>query len=54
MLHLKVDPAVLRQRLHDRAERFDANPDNRGYFCIFDFEEPRGQGETVIPVGKPW
>lgn len=25
LLHLKVDPAVLRQRLHDRAKRFDAN-----------------------------
>lgn len=56
LVYLKADPALLRQRLRTRAERFDAN----AAFPITDelldrylqaFEPPFGEGEEVIVVG---
>ena len=53
LVYLKADPALLRQRLHKRAERTDAN----AAFPITDelldrylgsFEPPAGEGEEVI------
>ncbi|MET7808704.1 AAA family ATPase [Micromonospora chersina] len=55
LVYLKADAALLRQRLHTRAERFDAN----AAFPITDelldrylqaFEPPYGEGEEVIVV----
>ncbi|BCL17547.1 hypothetical protein GCM10017556_52860 [Micromonospora sagamiensis] len=55
LIYLKADPALLRQRLRTRAERFDAN----AAFPITDelldrylqsFEPPFGEGEEVIVV----
>lgn len=55
LIHLKVHPAVLRQRLDDRAMRFDANAafpithdTLAGYLA--GFEEPHGEGEDVIAL----
>lgn len=58
LIYLKVDPAVLRQRLDDRAERFDANaafPITQGTLAAYlaGFEEPRDEGEDVHTLGKP-
>ncbi|ASA26109.1 hypothetical protein B9T62_00205 [Paenibacillus donghaensis] len=53
LIHLKVQPAELRQRLLIRSERFDANAafpvteDTLTRFLI-GFEPPSGEGETVI------
>jgi predicted kinase len=53
LLYLKVEPAILRERLRERGERFDAN----AAFTIDDdllgrylktFEEPSGEGELVF------
>ena len=53
LIYLEIDSTVLRQRLHARAERFDAN----AAFPITDelltdyldaFERPSGEGEEVI------
>jgi predicted kinase len=53
LIYLKADPTLLRTRLNERNRRFDAN----AAFPITDtvlsayldaFEEPRGEGETVI------
>ena len=58
LIYLQVDPAVLRRRLDDRAERFDANaafpitPDTLAAY-LAGFEEPRGEGEEVIALGDP-
>ncbi|WP_157779178.1 ATP-binding protein [Micromonospora sp. WMMA2032] len=55
LVYLKTDPALLRQRLHARAERFDAN----AAFPITDelldrylqsFEPPFGEGEEIVEV----
>ena len=55
LIYLHIDSALLRQRLHARAERFDAN----AAFPITDellttyldaFERPSGEGEEVIVV----
>ena len=55
LIYLEIDPALLRQRLHARAERFDAN----AAFPVTDellahylrvFERPSGEGEEVIVV----
>ncbi len=58
LIYLKVDPVVLRQRLNDRAGRFDANaafPIKQGTLAAYlaGFEEPRGEGEDVNPFGDP-
>lgn len=58
LIYLQVDPAVLRQRLDDRAERFDANaafPITQDTLAAYleGFEEPRGEGEEVVPLGDP-
>lgn len=59
LIHLQVDPAVLRQRLDDRAKRFDANaafPITQDTLAAYlaGFEEPRGEGEEVIPFLRRW
>ncbi len=53
LVYLKVDPAVLRARLHERRERFDANAafpitDDILTSYLAGFEEPSGEGEEVI------
>ncbi len=53
LVHLKVDPELLRKRLDTRAERFDANaafPITQDILAAYlaGFEEPRGEGEEVI------
>ena len=58
LVYLRVDPAVLRQRLDERAERCDANaafPITRDTLDAYlaGFEEPRGEGEEVIALGDP-
>ncbi len=57
LIHLKVDPAVLRQRLDGRAARFDANaafPITQDILAAYldGFEEPQGEGEDVKPSGN--
>lgn len=59
LIHLKVDPVLLRQRLDGRAKRFDANaafPITEDTLAAYlaGFEEPRGEGEDVIFFGKPY
>jgi len=56
LIYLQVDPVVLRLRLDNRADRFDANaafPITRdilaGYLARF--EEPQGEGEEVLRLG---
>jgi predicted kinase len=59
LVYLKADPAVLRQRLHTRAERFDANAAFPITDALLDrylegFEEPVHEGEEVVIVdGRP-
>jgi predicted kinase len=53
LLYLKVDPAILRERLATRSARFDANAafpitDETLEAFLSDFEEPHDEGETVI------
>jgi len=53
LIHLKVQPDELRQRLLIRSERFDANaafPITEDILARFlsGFEIPNGEGETVI------
>ncbi len=53
LLYLKVDRAILRERLATRSARFDANAafpitDDILEAFLSDFEEPHGEGETVI------
>lgn len=53
LVYLKVDPAILRERLATRSARFDANAafpitDQLLEAFMSDFEEPRDEGETVI------
>ncbi|MDQ3600408.1 MAG: hypothetical protein M3408_03980 [Actinomycetota bacterium] len=53
LLYLKVDPALLRQRLDERSRRFDANaafPITQDLLTSYfaDFEEPNGEGEEVL------
>lgn len=53
LVYLPVDPDVLRRRLADRAERFDANaafPITAELLTAYlaGFEEPRGEGEEVV------
>jgi predicted kinase len=53
LVYLKVDPAVLRQRLAERSQRFDANaafPITEDILTSYlsGFEEPNGEGEEVI------
>ena len=57
LIYLQVDPAVLRERLDARAERFDANaafPITRDTLVAYiaGFEEPQGEGEEVITFGE--
>lgn len=53
LVYLKVDPDVLRARLHERRQRFDANAafpitDHILASYLAGFEEPTGEGEEVI------
>ena len=53
LVYLKVDPALLRQRLDLRSERFDANAafpitDDILNAYVSGFEEPNGEGQEVI------
>lgn len=53
LIHLKVEPEELRQRLLIRSERFDANaafPITEDTLTRFlnGFETPSGEGETVV------
>jgi len=53
LVYLKVDPAVLRERLGERSQRFDANaafPITEDILTSYlsGFEEPNGEGEEVI------
>ncbi len=53
LVYLKVDPAVLRQRLDERSQRFDANaafPITEDILTSYlsGFEEPNGEGEEII------
>ena len=55
LVYLKVDPALLRQRLASRTGRFDANaafPITEDMLTSYlaTFEEPDGEGEEVIIV----
>jgi predicted kinase len=55
LIYLEIDPALLRQRLHARAERFDANAafpvtDELLTHYLHAFERPSGEGEEVIVV----
>lgn len=57
LIHLQADPSVLRQRLDDRAKRFDANaafPITQDTLATYlaAFEEPHGEGEEVIPLRR--
>ncbi len=64
LLYLKVDPALLRQRLDERSRRFDANaafPITKKLLTSYlaDFEEPNGEGEEVLTsplllTARPW
>jgi len=58
LIYLQVDPAVLRQRLEERAERFDANaafPITQDTLAVYlaGFEEPQDEGEDVISFRRP-
>jgi predicted kinase len=53
LVFLKVEPAVLRQRLDERSQRFDANaafPITEEILTSYlsGFEEPNGEGEEII------
>lgn len=53
VVYLKVDPAILSERLAARSARFDANAafpvtDEILRAFVSGFEEPGGEGETVI------
>ena len=53
LIYLKADPTLLRTRLDERNRRFDANaafPITETVLSAYldAFEEPRGEGETVI------
>ncbi|WP_173074474.1 AAA family ATPase [Phytohabitans rumicis] len=55
LVYLQVDPALLRARLYERAERFDANaafPITDGLLARYldSFEPPYGEGEEAIVV----
>jgi predicted kinase len=55
LIYLEIDPALLRQRLRARAERFDANAafpvtDELLTHYLRAFEWPSGEGEEVIVV----
>jgi predicted kinase len=55
LIYLEIDPALLRQRLDARAERFDANAafpvtDELLTHYLHAFEPPSGEGEEVIVV----
>ena len=55
LVYLKVDPALLRQRLAERTRRFDANaafPITEDILASYlaNFEEPEGEGEDVVMV----
>ena len=55
LVYLKAEPELLRKRLAQRAERFDANAafpitDQTLAMYLRVFEEPRGEGEEVILV----
>ena len=54
LVYLKADEALLRERLHRRAARFDANAafpvtDDMLERFLRGFEVPSGEGEEVIP-----
>jgi len=56
LVYLQADPALLRERLHGRAARFDANaafPITEGLLARYleSFEPPSGEGEEVITAG---
>ena len=53
LVYLKADEALIRERLHQRAARFDANAafpvtDDLLERFLHGFEEPSGEGEEVV------
>lgn len=57
LVYLKVDPAVLRRRLAERARRFDANaafPITEDILAAYlaGFEAPDGEGEQVLALRR--
>lgn len=57
LVYVRVDPAVLRRRLAERAHRFDANAAFTITDDVFDaylagFEAPEGEGEEIPPPSR--